>query len=196
MNGQPPSGFAQPPGAVEPTGPEEPDAPTDPGLGLAAPPDDTSPNPTPEAGEDDLTPRVGTTVVPPPPPDDTVKIDVAAPTPGGMPIAPLPKPKPVVIAERAGEGAWRTGALELKRANDGHYLSLGGGAKHQVIHHTPNNLEQLLGLAQSDHPAGMLWKRLSDIPLERPLPSRQLEEELRVLLNTFANELRQRLTRR
>lgn len=196
MDGQPPSGFAHPPGAAEPT--DEPDAPTDPGAGFAIAADDTSPHETEEAGENDLTPRVGTSLVPPPPPDDTVKIDVAvgATGPGGLPLPVPPKPKPVVIAERAGEGAWRTGALELRRSNDGHYITLGGGAKRQVIHLTATNLEQLLELAQSDHPAGALWRRLSDIPLERPLPSRQLEEELRVLLNTFANELRQRLVRR
>jgi hypothetical protein len=169
--------------------------PTDPGV----PPDLDAPatppagpaQATPSPSPDDLTPRVGTLLAGAGP-DDTAKIDVAP----GVPLPPPPKPKPVIIAERAGDDGWRTNSLELRRASDGHYLTLGGPAKRQVIHLTANHLEQLLGIAQADHPGGGLWRRLQDIPLERPLPNRQLEEELRVLLNTFANELRQRPPRR
>ena len=37
---------------------------------------------------------------------------------------------------------------------------------------------------------GKLWRTFSALPLERMLPSRQLEDELKALLTTFQNELR------
>ena len=36
---------------------------------------------------------------------------------------------------------------------------------------------------------GPLWRLICAIPMERPLPNRSLEEELRLLLTTYAEDL-------
>ncbi len=123
-----------------------------------------------------------------PPPDDTVKIDLGLPP--APPPPPPPKPKPVIIPERYAEG-WKTNNLQLRAVggHSGFYLNFVDQNGHaHTIHLTPAQLDGLVGLTESG--PGLLWRKLSDIPLERPLPSRALEEELRVLLTTFGNELR------
>jgi len=127
--------------------------------------------------------------IPPPPDDSTVKIDLGL-TPPPPVLPPPPKPKPVIVPERMPDG-WRTNNLELKagEGTGGFYLFFASqDAKPHKIHLTPSQLEGLIGLLESA--PGLLWRKLSDIPLERPLPSRSLEEELRVLLTTFGGELR------
>ena len=50
-------------------------------------------------------------------------------------------------------------------------------------------LRQLVALATSPQlDPGTLWRRFSAIPLERPLPSRLLDEELRVALTAHATD--------
>ena len=107
------------------------------------------------------------------------------------PIAPpphVPRPKPVLVTERLADG-WGTNSLRLERRPGGLFLT----ARHPAgadlhVHLTAHHVEQLLQLCRAD--AGLLWRALSAIPLERPLPSRALEDELRLLLTTFAGEIR------
>jgi hypothetical protein len=110
-------------------------------------------------------------------------------------IAPVPRPKPVIVAERVEDG-WRTEHVLVDRSDDeqGYYVTCipAGRAPFSVYASHPV-FDGLIALATANVvEPGRLWKALSDIPLERPLPSRALEEELRVLLTTFANELRHR----
>jgi hypothetical protein len=125
------------------------------------------------------------------PSDTTAKIDLGLHPPGvAPPLLPIPKPKPVIIPERVDDG-WRTANLHLKSASGSYYLTVkAANGKVQVIHLTSSQLDSLLQLV--DSAPGLLWKKLSAIPLERPLPSRALEEELRVMLTTFGPELRTR----
>ena len=116
--------------------------------------------------------------------------------PVAAPLAPpiAPKPKPIIIPERVEDG-WKTPSLHLKRATAGFYLTLfptpsTPAVRSQVIHLTTREIEGLMRLADGDQ--GLLWRRLSEIPLARPMPSRALEDELRTLLRTFGSELRAR----
>lgn len=118
--------------------------------------------------------------------------EVGPAVPIGVPvIAPMivPKPKPIIVPERVEDG-WKTPSLHLKRAAGGFYLTLHAtqGTSSQVIHLTSSQLERLMRLVDGDQ--GVLWRKLSEIPLERPMPSRALEDELRCLLRTFGPELR------
>jgi hypothetical protein len=107
---------------------------------------------------------------------------------------PPPRPKPVIIAERVEDG-WRTDHVLVDCAEDerGFYVTVIPQSRGPLeIYLSPAALDGLIAIAASGAESGKLWRALSDIPLERPLPSRALEEELRVLLTTFANELRLR----
>jgi hypothetical protein len=107
-----------------------------------------------------------------------------------VPMPPPRPPKPPIIPERTDDG-WRTAGLHLRRApGNGFYIEIDHPTDgHHRVHLTGLQSESLLALIEA--PAGALWKRLSEIPLERLLPSRQLDEELRVMLRTFAAEVRQ-----
>jgi hypothetical protein len=120
---------------------------------------------------------------------DTLKIDVSA-IHGLVQGPPPPRPKPPVEGHRTDDGGWQTEGLRLRRAGDDFYLTVAGNDRTQVIHLTHAQLEALYALAEGT--PGELWRKLSSYPLERPRPSRALEEELRVLMSTFATELRQR----
>jgi hypothetical protein len=154
---------------------DEPESPS--------PPPATSPAP-PEAQSDEAAPE------PDPAP---AEMALAAPPADVMP-APIaaPKPKPIIIPERVADG-WQTPSLHLRRAAAGFYLTLHPerGRSAPVIHLTLSQLEGLF--RRIDAEQGLLWRALSEIPLERPLPSRALEDELRSLLRTFGNELRSRV---
>ncbi|MSP60308.1 MAG: hypothetical protein EXR72_08200 [Myxococcales bacterium] len=117
--------------------------------------------------------------------------DLSVPgVPGVIPAVALPRPKPVIIPERDGDDGYRTPSLHLRRVAAGFYLTVTSEpGKSQVIHITPSQVDRLGGLL--DAAPGRLWNKLCEIPLERPLPSRALEEELRVMLTRFAGELRQ-----
>ncbi len=142
--------------------------------------------------------------IPPPPPAATVEgahtttagggcleVGPAHPVPAivAAPILAPPKPKPVIVPERTEDG-WRTPSLLLRRAGGGFFLALhpDRGEAAQVVHLTFHQLERLLRLIDAEQ--GLLWRKLSEIPLERPLPSRAMEEELRVLFRAFGHELR------
>lgn len=107
----------------------------------------------------------------------------------------VPRPKPPIRPERAAtdehEG-WRTDGLHLRRANrDAYYLSISPaqGAP-QTLFLRREQLARLAELTASPTlEPGHLWRLLSDIPMERPLPSRRLDAELRALLATFALEI-------
>ena len=109
-----------------------------------------------------------------------------------LPPPPPPKPKPIITPERTEKG-FRTAGISIDRgAGHSAYVSIRpvqGGA--QTIYVCAPALKTLLDLAAAPGAEpGKLWKALCDIPIERPLPNRHLEEELRVLLTRFASELR------
>lgn len=67
------------------------------------------------------------------------------------------------------------------------YIDIQQGDRVQSIYLNAASLRRLAAIALSpEHDAGSLWRKLCDIPLDRPLPSRQLEEELRVLLQAYS----------
>jgi len=134
-----------------------------------------------------------------PPPGPIASSSIASPpvpSPSIPPsvVAPLPKPKPPILAERVEDG-WRTERVLIDRAEDekGFYVTLVPPTRNPLsIYVSQAALDGMIAIATSGAEPGKLWKALADIPLERPLPSRSLEEELRVILTSFANELRQR----
>ncbi len=111
------------------------------------------------------------------------------------PLLVLPRPRPVIIPERLPDGGgFCTNSLRLTSAGGGFYLGFTDVNGLTVrIHLVRHQLERLVSFALGPEGdmSGQLWRRLSEIPLERPLPNRALEEELRVLLRTFAVELAQ-----
>ena len=105
-------------------------------------------------------------------------------------VAPPPKPKPIITPARFEDG-WRTASIELRRGSGGLLLT----ARHPmgnvvVIRLSAGDFARLLR-ELSTHDGGQLWKLVSSIPIERPLPSRALDEELRALLLAFEAELRE-----
>jgi hypothetical protein len=118
-----------------------------------------------------------------------LEVGPALPVPTIIPVpVVVPKPKPIIIPERVDDG-WRTPSLHMRRASAGLYLTLHPGAVGaQVIHLTFTQLESLTRLLEAEQ--GVLWRKLAEIPLERPLPNRALEEELRVMLRSFGFEMR------
>lgn len=113
-----------------------------------------------------------------------------------VPYAPRPKPpiRPIRVDRAAtdeGEG-WRTEGLYLRHAGrDAYYLTLSPAQGEPcTVFLRREHLARLTELAASPTlEPGHLWRLLSDIPLERPLPSRRLDAELRALLSTFAFEI-------
>lgn len=111
-----------------------------------------------------------------------------------LPRPYVPKPRPVIIPERTERG-FATAHVAIERAAArAFYITIKPADRpSQRVYLAPGILDGLLDLCAS--PAlepGVLWRRFCDIPLERPLPNRALEEELRMLLTTFSGELQQR----
>lgn len=139
----------------------------------------------PEPADPIFTPEPEPAAAPPHSPDDTAPIAL-----GVVVLPPPPPPKPVIVPERAADG-WRTPSLSLRPTGaSGFYLAIDGHDQHNVIHLAQSQLEQLYALLDGN--PGALWRKLCDIPLERPRPSRALEDELRVMLTAFAAEIRVR----
>lgn len=113
-----------------------------------------------------------------------------------LPPPPQPKPKPPIRPERlvadSGEVSYRTDGIRIERAQGRAFfvcITPPQGAAQRIYVHA-HAFEQLLRLSEGPvWETGRLWKALCEIPLDRPLPSRRLEEELRALLTTFAGEL-------
>ena len=108
------------------------------------------------------------------------------------PRAYVPRPKPAIVPERTG-GGWRTAGVLIERVAAGYYITVQQPPPRgpNRIYVTPSAIDKLIGLATGQvFDVGRLWKALCDIPLERPLPNRILEEELKQLLAAFANEIR------
>lgn len=108
-----------------------------------------------------------------------------------LPRPYVPRPKPVIIPERTARG-FGTAHVEIERAAArAFYITIKPADRPpQRVYLAPGILDGLIDLCAS--PAlepGLLWRRFCDIPLERPLPNRALEEELRILLTTFGPEL-------
>ena len=104
----------------------------------------------------------------------------------------VPKPKPPIVPERF-ETGWRTTGVLIERATGGYYITVQQAPPRgpNRIYVKPAALDKIIALATGPiFETGKIWKALCDIPLERPLPSRQLEEELKLLLCAFANEIR------
>jgi len=104
----------------------------------------------------------------------------------------VPRPKVPIHPERADDGTYRTQGVVIERGPGRSVFVLVHppvGPSHRIYVHD-HSFDRLLTLAtQSLWEPGKLWSTLCDIPLERPLPSRRLEEELRALLVTFGAEL-------
>ena len=108
------------------------------------------------------------------------------------PRAYVPRPKPAIVPERCDAG-WRTAGVLVERVAAGYYITVQQPPPRgpNRIYVTPSAIDKLIGLATGQvFDVGRLWKALCDIPLERPLPNRILEEELKQLLAAFANEIR------
>ena len=106
---------------------------------------------------------------------------------------PLPPPRLPIRPERlAEEGGWRPDSLHLRRqGHQAFYLTaVPAQGPSQTLFLAREALARLVELAASPTlESGQLWAALANIPLERPLPSRRLDAELRALLTTFALEL-------
>jgi hypothetical protein len=103
---------------------------------------------------------------------------------------PIRPPRPPVIAQRSNDGsAWHTANLTLRRGSSGSdmYVDIQQAGRVQSIYLNAASLRRLAAIALlPENEPGYLWRKLCDIPLDRPLPSRQLEEELRVLLQAYS----------
>jgi hypothetical protein len=119
----------------------------------------------------------------------------AAPPPPTLP-APVPEfhppvrvPRPPIIAQRSSDGtSWHTASLTLRRGSvaGDMYLDFQQAGRTHSIYLNAANLRRLAALAVlPEHEPGHLWRKLSELPLDRPLPSRQFDEELRVLLQAY-----------
>lgn len=97
---------------------------------------------------------------------------VEAPPPPPLHRAPL-------VVERTGDG-WRTPHLAFRSGN-GCYVDIMREGRKQTVYLCASDLDRLTRLASSTE-TGSLWRIFSAIPLERPLPSRELAEELRLIL--------------
>ena len=121
---------------------------------------------------------------------------VAAPAPVPEYHPPVRAPRPPIIAQRTSDGSgWRTANLTLHRGPSGGdmYLDIQQGGRTQSIYLNAASLRRLAAIAVSpEHEPGYLWRKLSDIPLDRPLPSRQLEEELRILFQAYSGGMPRR----
>lgn len=158
---------------------------------MSTEPLDLSESSQPEAGLAGPAPEA-----PPPAPaaalPAVVPILDGAPPLEALPRPYVPKPKPVIIPERTERGC-RTAHVEIERAAArAFYITIKPAERPpQRVYLAPGVLDGLLDLvaAPSLEP-GQLWRRFCGIPLERPLPNRALEEELRLLLTSFAADLR------
>lgn len=115
---------------------------------------------------------------------------VATPVPVPEYHPPVRAPRLPATAQRTSDGSgWRTANLALRRGPSGGdmYLDVQQSGRLQSIYLNTAGLRRLVAIALSpEHDTGYLWRKLSEIPLDRPLPSRQLEEELRVLLQAYS----------
>jgi hypothetical protein len=129
-----------------------------------------------------------------PPADDAMPLPVplpVAPAPP-PPVVIAPRPRPPIVPERMEDG-FRTERVLIDFAEDeqGWYVTIVPNDRHpHIIYCAQSAMNHLVHLATSGSDPGRLWNALCDIPLERPLPSRHLEEELRALLTAFGNEVR------
>ena len=106
-----------------------------------------------------------------------------------VPAVPVRPPRPPVIPQRLEDGhGWRTPGLVLRtsESSGSAYLDIlheGHEGRAQTVYLPVAELRKLIAVATAAHlDPGVLWKKLSAIPIERPLPSRALDEELRVIL--------------
>jgi hypothetical protein len=175
------------------------------GLASAAPEPATTPSPS--VPESETTPSPFTSAAPPVTSPAPVTPPAAAPLAGHAPLAPgatgivppsvvtpPPRPRPPIVPERVEDG-YRTERVLIDRDEEekGWYVTIVPAMGNpQVIYCAQAAVDHMVAIARSGIESGRLWRALSDIPLERPLPSRQLEEELKALLTAFGNELRPR----
>ena len=113
------------------------------------------------------------------------------------PRPPIRPPRPPIVAQRSSDGSsWHTTNLVLRRGPSGGdmYLDIHQEGRTQSIYLNAASLRRLAALALApEQEPGYLWRKLCEIPLDRPLPSRQLDEELRILLQAYSGGAPRRL---
>jgi hypothetical protein len=79
--------------------------------------------------------------------------------------------------------------LRINPSASNNYVDIETLRGQQRVYLSGPQLRKLQTIATSPQlEPGVLWRVLSDIPLERPLPSRSLEEELRLLLIAYTTD--------
>lgn len=102
------------------------------------------------------------------------------------PLPPPRPPRPPVVAVETADG-WRTANLTLRPTGSAAYVDFCQDDKIHKVFVSTAALRNLMAIcADENREPAAIWRAFSDIPLDRPLPSRSLGEELRVTLRALA----------